>query len=51
MPDTTIPDYRLAYITVIDFLRELFPDVPALDFHLEVSRSSKVILFILIILI
>lgn len=40
MPDDTLPTYRLADITVIDFLRELFPNIPAADFRLEVNSNS-----------
>lgn len=35
-----LPTYRLADITIIDFLRELFPNIPAADFGLEVNSNS-----------
>ncbi|KAH7216911.1 uncharacterized protein BKA55DRAFT_585091, partial [Fusarium redolens] len=46
MPENTCPDYRLAHVTVIDFLRELFPNVPAADFQLQVNSYPEVMLYV-----
>lgn len=37
-----LPTYRLADITIIDFLRELFPNIPAADFGLETISGEYV---------